>query len=172
MAALMAVLFMVERQTRNTGVPTAENGAENAGRPLPGEFELTPFGGGEPVKLSRFKGKTVLINFWASWCEACMEEMPSIVKLQQTLGPSGFAVVSVNVDEDPDKKVPKIIERFKIPFPVYVDKSEKLAAAFNVVAIPYNIVAGPDQKVAWTESGERDWASEDVLKEFRQLIKK
>mgnify|MGYP001594860243 FL=1 len=135
------------------------------------DAELTAVGNGKKVKLSSFRGKALLVNFWASWCEACMEEMPTIVKLHKTLRDSGFEVVSINVDEDPEKVVPTIIKKFGMEFPVYVDHEEKLAAAFHVVAIPYNIVMGKDHKVSWSESGERDWASEVVLKKIRALMK-
>jgi peroxiredoxin len=100
-----------------------------------------------------------------------MEEMPTIVKLHNTLKNEAFEVVSINVDEDPAKVVPGIIKKFGMEFPVYVDSEEKLAAAFHVVAIPYNIVIGKDHKISWTESGERDWASDEILSKFRGLMK-
>jgi thiol-disulfide isomerase/thioredoxin len=135
------------------------------------EADLITVADGKKVKLSSFKGKALLVNFWASWCEACMEEMPTIVKLHNTLKNEAFEVVSINVDEDPAKVVPGIVKKFGMEFPVYVDSEEKLAAAFHVVAIPYNIVIGKDHKISWTESGERDWASDEILSKFRGLMK-
>ena len=162
--------FALQRTADSTGAPGGQGAPTAALTEMP-DAELTAVTDGKKVKLSSFKGKALLVNFWASWCEACMEEMPTIVKLHNTLKGEGFDVVSINVDEDPAKVVPGIVKKFGMEFPVYVDHEEKLAAAFHVVAIPYNIVIGKNNKVSWTESGERDWASQEVLEKIRGLMK-
>lgn len=138
---------------------------------LPADLKLKAVGSGNTVTFEKFKGKVILVNFWASWCQACMAEMPSIQKLYSTLKDEGFEVIGVNVDESPEKVVPMINKRLGLTFQSYTDVDGKISEAFNVVAIPYSIVAGRNQSVVWAESGERDWASEQVIAEIRALLK-
>lgn len=167
LAAIFAGLILVEKFTR---VSSQEGIVHTDQKTLP-DSKLINLSTKDEVSISSFKGKVLLINFWASWCEACMEEMPSIVELRNKLAPEGFEVVSINVDDEPEKIVPKIVEKFKIPFPVYRDQGEKLAETFNVVAIPYNIIIDKHLNISWMESGERNWASQEIIERIRSLLK-
>ncbi len=100
-----------------------------------------------------------------------MSEMPSIVQLNTILKDEGFALISINLDENQEKVVPQVISELHINFPVYNDNEEQLVKAFNVVALPYSVIIDKNQKVVRSESGERDWASDTIIKEFRALLK-
>jgi len=124
------------------------------------DFKLKKFGGGE-LQLSSLGAKVTLVNFWATWCEACVEEMPSIVKLRDHFKDQGFEVVAVNVDENPDAVVPKSLKQLGINFGVYVDPSAELAERFGVHAIPLTVILDRNRKILFVENGEKDWFSKD-----------
>lgn len=166
---LVSGALSVERYLRaHRDVPKAAAGDRKV---LPTDLKLKAVGSGELVTFDKFSGKVVLVNFWASWCEACMAEMPSIQKLYETVKDDGFEVVGVNVDENPETVVPAITKKLHLTFKNYTDVDGKISDAYNVVAIPFNIVAGRKQDIRWAESGERDWASDKVVAEIRALLK-
>lgn len=139
------------------------------GSPLP-ETALILGDSDKIENLSQHKGNVLLINFWATWCDACIEEMPSISRLHSTFKDKGFEVISINVDEKPYEQIKSKVEEMGILFPVYRDKEEALARAFNIVAIPFNIVVRRNFTVAWKESGERDWASAQIINRIQELL--
>ncbi len=94
-----------------------------------------------------------------------------MVKLYEKLRADGFEIVSVNVDEQPEKTVPAVIEKLHLNFPIYTDPEENLTRQFNVVAIPFSAVVDRKLRVIWAESGERDWASSKVISEIKDLLK-
>ncbi len=116
------------------------------------------------------KGKVVLLNFWASWCEACIEEMPSIVKLNTALRDKGFEILSINLDDNPEKTIPQVVDELKMNFPVYNDSNEALAKTFQVVALPLTVILDRQLNVVRKESGARDWASDDTIRELQSII--
>jgi thiol-disulfide isomerase/thioredoxin len=135
------------------------------------DIGLEKFGSNQTVKFSELKSKVVLINFWASWCDSCMVEMPSIQKLYETYQSQGFEVAGVNVDDDPASVVPKIVKDLKLTFPMYVDNNQNLSQYFDVVAIPFTVILDSSRKILFVESGERDWNSEDVHTQLKLWLK-
>ncbi len=154
--ALMAIKASVKKEARlNTQQIEL---VENAEVP---NFELTQLDG-KKVKLGDFSQKVVMVNFWATWCEACMVEMPSIVALREQFASKGFEILAVNVDENPTQVVPAVMNKFGMKFPVFTDKGNALAELFDVHAIPLTVIINKDHKILFIESGERDWNGEDV----------
>jgi thiol-disulfide isomerase/thioredoxin len=117
---------------------------------------------GNKVMLSKLPHKIMMINFWATWCDSCIEEMPSLVKLRDRYAARGFEVLGINVDENPKKAAPPMIEKFKMKFPQFTDKGNVLAELFDVHAIPLSVVLNQERKVLMFETGGRDWDSEEV----------
>lgn len=166
---LLGVLALVERSLR-VNKPIPENAPE-ASALLP-EAKLRNIATGEITTTAKFAGKVLLVNFWASWCDACIAEMPGIVKLYSAFRGDGFEVLSINVDENPMKAAPPLMSRLGMTFPVFIDVDSTLISEFEVVAIPYSVVVDRGQKVVWSEAGEKDWFSEKVREEIRQLLRK
>ena len=110
--------------------------------------------------------KVVMVNFWATWCEPCTTEMPTIVKLREAYASKGFEVLAVNVDESPGEALGSAIQKFKMEFPVYVDPEQKAADVFDVHAIPLTVILDRNRQVLMIETGERDWNGSD----FRQQL--
>lgn len=114
---------------------------------------------GTTRNLYGFKEKILLINFWATWCQACMEEMPSIVALRNKYYNQEFNVISINVDEKPGPTIQNLLKKFKMNFPVYIDPQGDLARIFDLQAIPLTLVVNRDHKILMSTGGEYDWNS-------------
>jgi thiol-disulfide isomerase/thioredoxin len=136
------------------------------------QFNLQEYKSGKAVPIDQIDGKVRLINFWATWCEACMVEMPSIVKLYEAYKDKGLKVVFVNVDENPEAVLPPVLKRLKIDFPVYLDRDGAVADIFDVHAIPLTVITDNFRKVLLMESGERDWNGADLRAQLDQWLKK
>jgi thiol-disulfide isomerase/thioredoxin len=108
------------------------------------------------------KAKVILMNFWATWCEACMVEMPSIVELQTAYKGKGLQVIGINLDENPGSVVPRAEKELGISFPVFSDADGKITDYFDVHAIPLSVVLGSDRKILYIENGERNWNDQDI----------
>lgn len=101
------------------------------------EFSLSDLEGNR-VALSDFRGKKVMLNFWATWCGPCRREIPHMVKLYGELYDQGFEIVAVNLREDP-AKVARFVEQFKMNFPILLDKYGQVGGEYYVRAIPTSI---------------------------------
>jgi thiol-disulfide isomerase/thioredoxin len=131
------------------------------------DFDLQPYQGTSgPVSSS--KSKILLINFWATWCEACMLEMPSIVKLHQAYKDRGFDVIAVDLDSNPESVLTRTIQKYSMGFKVYTDTDSRLADLFRIEAIPLSIVINHDRKILMIENEGLDWNGA----EFRTQLEK
>ncbi len=133
------------------------------------DFPLQIFQGKE-TKFSELKSKVLLINFWATWCSACIIEMPSIVKLRSLYHDKGFDVIAVNLDDNPDAVVPRSLKQLGITFPVYTDPSGKLGELFDVHAIPLTVILRQDGLVLKIHAGDLDWSSNEVKAEVEKWL--
>jgi len=171
--ALTLVKSQLPDKAQNTEAPNAgDNGEFKVGAVAP-DFVLHKFGAKpdeKPVKLSELKGKIYLVNFWATWCTACMVEMPSIVQLQKSFAPKGLEVVAVNVDEKPEAVLPKTLKEMKIEFPVFVDRDARLSELFDVHAIPLTVILDSQRKVLMIQNGELDWNSTEFRGKMEQWL--
>ena len=160
--ALMAIKASVHKEAQLNSQPVELN--EGATHP---NFELVKLDGTK-IQIGDIDKKVKMINFWATWCEACMVEMPSIVALREKFASKGFEILGVTVDEDPKAVVPSIVKKFGMNFPVFTDPGNALAELFDVHAIPLTVIVNKDRKILLVESGERDWNGEDI----NQMIEK
>lgn len=94
---------------------------------------------GENLKLSELRGEIVMINFWASWCGPCRQEMPELESLYQRYKPMGFTLLGVNVD-DQVKNADKMLKQIAVSFPVLFDKEHKVSDLYEVAAMPTTIL--------------------------------
>jgi len=121
-------------------------------------------------KISQLGAKVLLINFWATWCGPCVQEMPSINRLRREFHPRGFEVVGINVDENPKEVLAEFQKRLGIEFTSYVDPDGKLADAFDVHGIPFTVVIDANRKILAIERGDRDWYASDVRKQVKAWL--
>jgi thiol-disulfide isomerase/thioredoxin len=164
-----AGLFALSRLAQDPG--NGESIAIVAGATLP-DFELQKLDGTQSKfsDLAASGTKVVMVNFWATWCESCVIEMPSIVELRRSFKAKGFEVVAVNVDENPAAVVPKAVRQLGIDFPVYIDPGTNLADLFDVHAIPLTVIIDRTGKVLFVESGERNWNGSDIREQMERWL--
>jgi thiol-disulfide isomerase/thioredoxin len=122
---------------------------------------------GKTVDMSEFKGKTIFLNMWATWCGPCRAEMPSIQSLYEKVNTDSIAFIILSLDEeDQPLKVKKYIESKKFSFPVYI--AGKLTPQTTINTIPTTFIVGPDGKIAHKGVGMADYDT----KSFRKFLTK
>ena len=115
-----------------------------------------PTADGKTFKLSAHRGRTVFVNFWATWCPPCLEEMPAMERLWRAQKGSGLVMLAVAVDHDP-KLVTPFVERHGLTFAVGLDTKMELAQAYTVRALPSSFVIDRDGRLAALAIGPRVW---------------
>lgn len=115
-------------------------------------FRLPVFGEpGRTLSLSDLQGKGVLLNFWATWCEPCIEEIPLLRTIEERYGGLHFSIVGVT-DDDPGA-VKRYLEKHPLPYPVVHDANGELRRRFRADVLPFNVFVGPDGRVAGAVAG-------------------
>ncbi|HEU4684818.1 MAG TPA: TlpA disulfide reductase family protein [Nitrospira sp.] len=115
-------------------------------------------------------GKMVLLNFWATWCGPCKEEMPSLARLQNRFDPSLVRVVTVTADHHPSG-IKQFLNHLGITLPVLFDDDQEVSRAFMVRGLPTTVLIGPDGHVVGRAVGPRAWDSEESVALVRQILK-
>ena len=125
---------------------------------------------GEILSLKDFKGKAVLLNFWATWCEPCKKELPSMQKIYDELKSDGMEIVAISIDRNKKERVGKYIEKYKLTFPVLLDPSQKVRKNYFILGLPTSYLIGSDGKLKGFISGAREWNSDTSKEMFSTLI--
>jgi peroxiredoxin len=99
------------------------------------DFTLTTLEG-ERFRLSEQRGTVLLVNFWATWCAPCIQEIPDLVELHEEFGPHGFAVVGISTDDEPDEVVREFVENYNMIYPVAIDDGSAADAFGDVWGLP------------------------------------
>lgn len=126
---------------------------------------------GSKLRLADFKGKLIIVNFWASWCNPCVEEFPSMVSLGEKMKDQ-LVVIAVSNDEQ-KAEIETFAKLFQLPkpgFEIVWDKDKKIAATYGVGKLPESFIIGPDLKLKRKFVGTENWASEDALSYFRAML--
>ena len=124
---------------------------------------------GRPHQLSDYRGKVILINFWATWCGPCRDEMPSIQGLKEKLAGWPFVVLAVNLDE-PESRIKRFLTEMKVDFTVLLDPERKVARAWEARILPASFVIGPDGRIRYSLVGEINWDHEQVVSRIAELL--
>ncbi len=125
---------------------------------------------GRTHKLADYRGKVVLVNFWATWCEPCREEMPSIERLRASLEGRPFAVLAVNLAE-PESRIRKFLDAMPVRFAVLLDRDARVARAWQAKMLPATYIVGPDGVIRFQHRGELDWSKPEVRRQIAGLMK-
>ncbi|CAM5310618.1 Cytochrome c biogenesis protein tlpA OS=Afipia felis OX=1035 GN=tlpA_2 PE=4 SV=1 [Afipia felis] len=130
---------------------------------------------GKPRKLSEFRGRTLLVNLWATWCVPCRKEMPALDQLQAKLGGPKFEVVAINIDtRDPEKPKEFLKEAGLANLGYFHDNSAKvfqdLKAAGRALGMPTSMLVDPSGCEIATLAGPAEWASDDAIKLVKAAI--
>lgn len=136
-------------------------------RPVAPEFRL-PDLDGKLVSLSEFRGQVVVVNFWASWCPACIEEMPSMQRGANWLKRFNGSFIAINVGESP-QAVAVFLEKMNLKIPLLFDQQLETAERWNVSQLPVSFVIDPAGRIAYRALGARQWDDPMLLVPIRAL---
>jgi peroxiredoxin len=120
-------------------------------------FHATDVATGRPVTLEQYRGRVVLLNLWATWCEPCRVEMPSLERLSRRLGSDGFRVVAVSIDEDGDAVVAAYARQLGLSFDILHDRSAAIRLAYQATGVPESWVINRDGVIIKKVIGAAEW---------------
>ena len=143
-----------------------------ANEPIKGvapNFVLPTFGG-KKVQLNDHKGEVVMVNFWASWCGPCRQEMPLIEDLQKKYSKLGFTVLGVNVDANP-KDAAKMLKEIPVTFPIGFDTKNKVSELYKVDSMPSTVMVDRKGNMRFLHRGYKPGYEADYEKQIRALIR-
>ncbi len=119
--------------------------------------------------LSSYKGKVVLVNFWASWCPPCIYEMPELIRLKKQLADQPFEILALNVGEK-KYRVRKFVKLINFDLPVLLDTSEDTFNAWGVKTLPTSFLIDGKGNIRYRIRGNPDWQDKNTLAVIEQLI--
>ena len=125
---------------------------------------------GKRHRLADYRGKAVLVNFWATWCAPCREEMPSMEALRVAMKDKPFAVLAVNVGEGA-RAARGFGEKMGLGFPLLLDADTRTTKAWGARILPASFVVGPDGRIRYSYYGAIDWSAAEVRAAIEGLLK-
>lgn len=146
-----------------------------------GAKELKPWTGGAPPplvlkdlegrehRLDEYRGKVVVLNFWATWCEPCRDEMPSFNRLKARMGDAPFVILAVNMAEG-EGRIGDFLKKMPVEFPILLDRDSGVSRAWRARVLPYTVVLDPALRIRYTALGELDWSAPEVEASLRKLL--
>jgi peroxiredoxin len=144
--------------------------AAYGGAPVPAPDFALPARDGGNVKLSDLRGQVVMINFWATWCGPCRQEMPLLQQLQAKYEPLGFTLLGVNVE--PDRGAAQAwLANVPVSFPILFDQQNAVAAEFGVQGMPSSVFIDREGKVRYVHQGYRSGDEAKYADMIRSLVK-
>jgi peroxiredoxin len=125
---------------------------------------------GTNVRLQEQRGRVVLINFWATWCGPCRQEMPLLNKLYEKYRSSGFVLLGVNVDDDP-RNAEALAAKLGVTFPVLLDSAKAVSKSYDLKSMPSTVLIDRDGQVRHLQRGYQDGYVDNYEKQVRALLK-
>jgi thiol-disulfide isomerase/thioredoxin len=150
----------VDELFRKAGISKINQGAA-------ADFALRDLSG-NTVSLGNYRGTLVLLNFWATWCGPCREEMPSMERLHRQVGGQGLALLAIN-ERESVTRVANFMRSYGLSFPALLDLDGKVSAAYRVWGLPATYLIDAAGRLIGMKSGPRDWASREVVDVVRKL---
>lgn len=134
---------------------------------------------GTPISLAALEGEVVLLNVWATWCPPCREEMPSMQRLHDELGPEGLRIVAVSIDAAPGEvdaggrsggDVAEFVTRMGLSFDVWHDPSGRIQQTYRTTGVPESFLIDRDGSIVKKVLGATEWDSEANIELIRRLL--
>ncbi len=149
---------------------SASGGAQSLdiGQPAP-ELALTDLAG-NTHRLSEYRGKGILLNFWATWCVPCRAEMPSMERVYHALSQKGLIVLAVSLDAGSPGPVDNFVKELALTFPVLLDSPATSSRSYRVFGLPTSFLIDRNGRLAGREVGARDWNSGEARKKLEALL--
>ena len=125
---------------------------------------------GENLRLSEYRGDVVMINFWATWCGPCRQEMPLLNELFDRYERVGFNLLGVNIDDD-SRRAMQMVEDLGVSFPVLFDETKEVSKLYQVEAMPVTVIVDREGVVRYVHHGYKPGYEEHYLTEIRTLLR-
>ena len=145
---------------------TATAGTDSSAAP---DFTLKS-DSGENIRLSELRGEVVLINFWASWCGPCLQEMPILSEMHDKYQAMGFTVLGVNVEEN-SSAARKLLQDMPVSFPVLFDSDSQVSRQYDVAAMPSTVLVDRDGNMRYLHKGYKPGLEDTYVDQVRSLIR-
>jgi thiol-disulfide isomerase/thioredoxin len=144
------------------------SGAGPASGPAP-QFSLDARGGSK-ISLAQYKGQVVMLNFWASWCGPCRQEMPLLENIYKKYNKMGFTLIGVNVEPD-SKAAEGFLKATPVSFPVIYDKDSTVSKAYDVSGMPSTVIIDRKGNIRVLHRGYKPGDENEYLDSVRSLIR-
>lgn len=125
---------------------------------------------GENIRLTDLRGDVVMINFWATWCGPCRQEMPLLDEMHQRYSRVGFSLLGVNIDDDPKRAI-EMIGDLGVSFPVVFDSDKTVSEQYDVSAMPVTILLDREGVVRHVHYGYKPGYEDTYVQQIRELIR-
>jgi peroxiredoxin len=132
------------------------------------DFTLPRVGSPDPVHFAALRGRVVLVNFWATWCKPCEQEMPAMQRLYDALRGSGFELLAISVDDAPGP-VEGFRSRLGLRFPILLDADQRVAHAYQTFRFPETLLVDADGEIVERYVGPKEWDAEAYVERIRRL---
>ncbi len=132
-------------------------------------FELPLLDAGHSLGLAQFRDHIVLLNFWATWCKPCEDEMPAMQRLYDKLRDEPFELLAISVDDDLEE-LRSFQKRLGVTFPILLDPSQAVTRQYQTTGFPESILVDRDGRVVERYIGPRDWDAEVYESRIRHLL--
>ncbi len=144
----------------------ASSGLEGQAAP---DFSLKS-SSGENLRLSEYRGDVVMINFWATWCGPCRQEMPLLDELYARYERVGFSLLGVNIDDD-SRRAMRMIDELGVNFPVLFDARKEVSELYEVEAMPVTVLVDREGNVRYVHHGYQPGYEDTYLDQIRSLLR-
>jgi len=124
--------------------------------------------GGETMPFANFSNRVLFVNFWATWCSPCVEEMPTIIELVDAVGDGDVAFLLISIDDD-ERTVRRFVKKHKLSAPVYLRGWQPGESTFAAGIVPATFIVGKGGEIAYQHHGAADWNTEPLRRFLREL---
>lgn len=169
LAAALLVGLLAYGVFSKGGDTTLDEAVAKGERPIAPVAALPALGADGNVSLADYRGKVVVLNVWASWCEPCREEMPSLERLKARLDGQPFDVLAVNYGEG-EPRIAGFLEKQKLSLTVLLDSRKEAASAWKAGGLPMTFLVDARGRVRYSGFGERDWSTGEGLQLVERLV--
>lgn len=123
---------------------------------------------GNPISLADYRGKVLVVNFWATWCPPCRKEMPSLNRAAAWLKTYDVALIAINVGDNAER-VEKFLQEQALDFPIPLDTDTSVSTRWDATRLPITYVVDPQGRIAYRALGSREWDAPELLVPIRSL---
>ena len=157
---------LTKRKSHNSGLDSKLQ--KFRGNKYPPDIRLEDISGNTVLKRN-FKDKVTVVNFWATWCPPCIEEIPSLNRLRRSLQDMPFELISINYAENRNEVI-EFMKRVKVEFPVLMDLNGEYSKQWHVVAYPSTFLIGPDGTIKYGVNSAIEWDTPEIKQKIVEIL--